>query len=52
MQVSQPGAADQMFLQMVPVLVGSKTGLSFLSGPFAAVEFSVGEGQASQVVLQ
>lgn len=52
MQVSQPGAADPDVLATVPVLVGSKTGLLFLSGLFAAVEFSIGEGQASQVVLQ
>lgn len=41
-----------MFLQIVPVLAVSKIGLLFVSGLFAAVEFSVGEGQASQVVLQ
>lgn len=41
-----------MFLQIVPVLAGSKIGLLFLSGLFAAVEFSVAEGQASRVMLQ
>lgn len=41
-----------MFLQIVPVLAGSKIGLWFLSGLFVAVEFPAAEGQASQVVWQ
>lgn len=41
-----------MFLQILPVVRGSKMGLLFCSGLFGAREFSADEGQADQVVLQ